>query len=460
MWGVLQGEGREYTRDHLVGHVEANKGAAATANDHGKFKKQFDEWLMVTGRWEEAGALIGKIREQREREQIIGYYLLDEYRHHGKREEQMKALVSRGKATFERYLECARAWDSPLVRSVASACPRTNREVGERLKTQLTREKYDINFGIMYRIRRWSGVENMEWDQHPGRERVGKALIYLLACMMFDIGMRKSNICEGKNRNVNGTNREDREGSGKDSGEDDGRKGESHCQEVGHWEFLVDEPERGERWINGGPEMAEFLQGRENELVTLARSRYVTSKASRKGKGKELSKQAAVVGRRTELEAEFLNLLLNYLRWNRHESKEQPLMKRRKFSKEELNNSEKKTGVNSAKAIRCEDLVAQLKRLATEEGVSESHASAGSFRKGNVSTGVLLGGNAAEEREKELERIRNRGGKWVSKSKTTEAHYLNVKDNRGPMAMVASWEEALTKDQGFEDWKHRQGAGK
>ena len=56
-------------------------------------------------------------------------------RHHGKREEQMKALVSRGKATFERYLECARAWDSPLVRSVAAACPRTKGEVGERLKT-------------------------------------------------------------------------------------------------------------------------------------------------------------------------------------------------------------------------------------------------------------------------------------------------------------------------------------
>ena len=32
------------------------------------------------------------------------------------------------------------------------------------------------------------------------------------------------------------------------------------------------------------PEMAEFLKEGANEYVTLARSRYVTSKASRKGK--------------------------------------------------------------------------------------------------------------------------------------------------------------------------------
>ena len=126
---------------------------------------------------------------------------------------------------------------------------------------------------------------------------------------------------------------------------------------------------------------------------------------------------------------------------------------------EEIANSEKKTGLNVAKSIRCEDLVSQLKKLTKEAGVRDSHASAGSFRKGNVSMEVLLGGNKVEEQEKELEKIRAQGGKWVSKSKTTEAHYLNVKDNRGPMAMVASWEEALTKDRGFEEWKHRQGAG-
>ena len=205
--------------------------------------------------------------------------------------------------------------------------------------------------------------------------------------------------------------------------------------------------------------MSTFLRKNDNEWVTMGRSRYITSKASRRGKGKELSKQAAVVGRRTEVEAEFLNLLLNYMRWNQHESGSQPLMRRRNFSPEEIANSGQKTGRNAEKSIRCEDLVKQLKILTKEAGVRDSHASAGSFRKGNVSTGVSLGGDRIEEREKELEKIRMRGGKWVSKIKTTEAHYLNIKDNRGPLAMVASWEEATTKDRGFEDWKHRQGAG-
>lgn len=460
MWGVLRGEGTEYTRDHLLAHVEANKGAVSTAKDHERFKTQFDEWLKATGRWEEAGELLGNVSKRREREQVIGFYLLDEYRHHDKREEQVKALVSRGKATFKRYLECSKAWDSPLVRSVAESCPRTKGEVGQRLREQLAREKYDMNFGIMFKIRTWSEVTDIRWDQDPGREKVGKALIYLLACMMFDIGMRKSNICEGKEQKGQKDDQEGAEQTGEDSDKEETRKAESHCQEVGHWEFLVGEPGKEERWLWGGPEMAQFVKGRDNELVTLARSRYVTSKASRKGKGAELSKQFAVVGRRTELEAEFLDLLINFLRWNNHGSPAQPLMLRRKFTKEEMANSEKKKGTNTAKAIRCEDLVAQLKRLTKEAGILESHASAGSFRKGNVSTGVLLGGNKAEEREKELEKIRNRGGKWVSRSKTTEAYYLDAKDNRGPMAMVASWEEALKTDRGFEDWKYRQGARK
>ena len=166
------------------------------------------------------------------------------------------------------------------------------------------------------------------------------------------------------------------------------------------------------------------------------------------------------MGRRTEVEAEFLNLLLDYMRWNQHESLGQPLMRRRKLSIEEIANSERKTGANVEKSIRCDDMVKQLKKLTREAGIRDSHASSGSFRKGNVSTGVLLGGTRIEDREKELEKIRRRGGKWVSKSKTTEAHYLNVKDNRGPMAMASTWEEALSKDRGFEDWKHRQGARK
>ena len=158
------------------------------------------------------------------------------------------------------------------------------------------------------------------------------------------------------------------------------------------------------------------------------------------------------------LEAEFLDLLLDYVRWNQHTSRNQPIFLRRKFTPEELANSEKKTGQNGTKSVRCEDLISQIKQLTREAGIRDSHASAGSFRKGNVSTGVLLGEKRAADRENELEKIRQRGGKWVSKSKTTEAHYLNVKDNRGPMAMVTTWEEALSKDRGFEDWKHRQGA--
>ena len=84
--------------------------------------------------------------------------------------------------------------------------------------------------------------------------------------------------------------------------------------------------------------------------------------------------------------------------------------RRRKLTKEEIANSGRKTGLNVEKSIRCEDLVKQLKKLTREAGIRDSHASSGSFRKGNVSTGVLLGGTRIEEREKELEKIRKRGG--------------------------------------------------
>ena len=458
MWDVLRGKGIEYTHDHLVKHVEANKGAVSTSNDHKNFRDQFDEWLEATGRWNGAGSLMGKIKNRREREQVVGFYILDEYKHRGKREEQILATVSRGKSTFERYLECSKAWKSSMAKAVAASCPRTKREVEEKLQGQLEREKYDINFGIMHKIRKWSKVETIRWNEHPGRERVGRAIIYLLACMMFDIGMRKSNICQGKA--PDGTRglgeREEEQKTGSD--EEGRRQEESHCQEVGHWEFLVDEPNRRDEWIKGGPEMVQYLKEQPNETVTLARPRYVTSNASRNGRGKELPKLTAAVGRRTELEAEYLDLLLDYLRWNQPTSKNQPIFLRRKFSPEEIANSDKKTGVNRAKSIRCDDMISQLKALTRAEGIRDSHASASSFRKGNVSTGVFLGERRAADREEELKKIRERGGKWVAKSKTTEAHYLNVKDNRGPMAMVTTWEEALTKDRGFEDWKHRQGA--
>ena len=458
MWDVLRGKGIEYTHDHLVEHVEANKGAVSTAKDHMNFKEQFDDWLEATGRLNEAGSLMEDIKNRKERERVVGFYILDEFRHRGKREEQILATVSRGKSTFERNLQCSKAWKSTLARTVAASCPRTKGEVEEKLRGQLEREKYDINFGIMFKMREWSQVETMRWDEHPGRERVGKAVTYLLACMMFDIGMRKSNICEGKapdgTKEV-GDREEEKE---RDSNKEERRHEESHCQEIGHWEFLVDEPSRGEEWIGGGPDIVKYLEGSPNETVTLARSRYVTSKASRNGRGKELPKQTAAVGRRTELEAEFLDLLLDYLRWNRPTSRSQPLFLRRKFSPEEIANSDKKTGVNRAKSVRSNDMISRLKRLTREAGIRDSHASASSFRKGNVSTGVLLGERRAADREDELKKIRQRGGKWVSKSKTTEAHYLNVKDNRGPMAMVSTWEEALSKDRGFEDWKHRQGA--
>jgi hypothetical protein len=458
VWDVLRGKGIEYTHDHLVEHVEANKGAVSTANDHKNFKKQFDEWLEVTGRWNEAGSLMGKIKNRRERERVVGFYILDEYRYRGKREEQILVTVSRGKSTFERYLECSKAWKSPMAKAVATSCPRTKVEVEDKLRGQLEREKYDINFGIMYKIREWSKVETMRWNEHPGRERVGRAVIYLLACMMFDIGMRKSNICEG--RAPDGTKEQGDRGDEEevDSDGEERRHEESHCQEIGHWEFLVDDPSRKDEWIGGGPEMVKYLERQPNETVTLARSRYVTSKASRNGRGKELPKQTAAVGRRTELEAEFLDLLLDYLRWNQPTSKKQHIFLRRKFSPEEMANSDRKTGINKAKSIRCDDLISQLKKLTREAGIRDSHASASSFRKGNVSTGVWLGEKRAADREEELKRIRLRGGKWVAKSKTTEAHYLNVKDNRGPLAMVSTWEEALSKDRGFEDWKHRQGA--
>ena len=229
MWDVLRGKGTEYTHDHLVGHVEANKGAVSTANDHKNFRKQFDEWLAATGRWNEAGSLMGKIRKRLERERVVGFYILDEFRYRGKREEQILAIVSRGKSTFDRYLECSRAWKSPLVKSVAASCPRTKREVEEKLRGQLEREKYDINFGIMFKIREWSNVEGIRWSHHPGREKVGRAVLYLLACMMFDIGMRKSNICEGKaHKETEETENPDKE-DGKDSDEEELRKEESHC---------------------------------------------------------------------------------------------------------------------------------------------------------------------------------------------------------------------------------------
>ena len=96
--------------------------------------------------------------------------------------------------------------------------------------------------------------------------------------------------------------------------------------------------------------------------------------------------------------------------------------------------------------------------MATRHGVRDSHVSAISFRKGHVTTVMLLTVKERENAEKGLESAINRAGKWAKGSRVPQKHYQAHWDDRGPLALISSWEDGVRIGGGFQGWRIRQPA--
>ena len=150
------------------------------------------------------------------------------------------------------------------------------------------------------------------------------------------------------------------------------------------------------------------------------------------------------------MESEALDLLLNFLRWRGRVPPRTPMLSRPP--------TKGKNGIwGKWKTVGASALVAWIK-AAKRHGVRDSHVSAISFRKGHVITVMLLTVKEREIAEKGLESAISRAGKWAKGSRIPQKHYLAHWDDRGPLALISSWEDGIHIGDGFRGWRIRQPA--
>jgi hypothetical protein len=437
-----------------------------TAGQDG-WKRAFGEWLDSLGVREHTGSLLEYLEPQ-QAESTAAAYILHLIENKGKRAEQLTQMRSMGKAVFDSDRGQGDIWNSPIVTGAAQTGRRSDDENREQHEKRLRNTKYGVNYGVMWGLLDSLGIKDIDWGEEM-HVRKGNAVVEALMCfILFDMGPRKGNV-GGKakttrqekkaeealqaKRNLERALRdiEDPGGATKRDDEEQERMADSHknCA-YQDWEFFVraEAGEEGPKAIRGGTAFTRHLKEHDNSCVVKARAYFVSTKVSGKSmKADAKSTLPATIGRRTELEVEFLELLLNFLRWNDHPDGALPLLWRRPTK-----------GSTRAKFPVVTPVTDRLKRLARENGVAASHAAASSFRKGYASAMQRMNRTQRNQDEEQLKKTQNRGGNWVEGSEVTGQHYMYDENDKGPLALVNTWKEALEFGGGWEDWRERQGA--
>jgi hypothetical protein len=280
-------------------------------------------------------------------------------------------------------------------------------------------------------------------------------LLFMLACIMFDIGLRPSNT-------VDSGPAEQYEDGGDDPEEEEALEiamaREGHCQLNEDWTWAVlyaGQDIENPTLLLGAGTFAAFLATHPNERVLYGSPKFPTGKmTSGRGKNGAQAVTGTMITRRTPVEAEFLDLVINFWRWNGNKTGSSPVFRRRSMS---IDPEGRKYRSGAAKNVRTCDLVELLKTLAEARGVKRAHVSAVSFRKGNLSTCVSLGRQEILDDAREVQSAALRGSKWVATSRVPTNNYLLTSGDRGPLSRVFSWEEARSVGGGVASWITRQG---
>jgi hypothetical protein len=382
-------------------------------------------------------------------------YVKDMYEIKLWRGEQVAKAVANIKSGFLSFSGPHLVWEHVSVRNMVATCRRTPYEVRQDIIKRAAIQKYDINFDIMYDLREATGARNFDWT-NPSKDKVDLVLLFMLACIMFDIGLRPSNT-------VDLGPAEQYEDGGDDPKAEEAlelaMERQGHCQQNGDWTWAVVYPGgdvEDPTLLEGGERFADFLVKNPNKRVLYGSPKFPTGKmTSGRGRNGAQAVTGTMIARRTPVEAEFLDLVINFWRWNGNRTKTSPVFRRRGMKFDPQGNRYRSA---MARNLRTCELVDLLKMLAVARGVRESHVSAVSFRKGNLSTCVSLGRQEILDEAKEVESAARRGSKWVATSRVPTNNYLLTSDDRGPFSRVFSWREARTVGGGVASWITRQGA--
>ena len=415
----------------------------------------------------------------------------------GKRTPQIKAAVNAVKRAFRKqgWHKDRDLWDDPGVREAVAATRYSLEEYKEALRTKARNEKYPMHLEGLAEMHDRLKPYDVEWHQ-PYREEVDRAIMFLLAVLLFDIGMRigtatlkkvrnlgKPNTAAwkpppakipGRNESEVATPNQDEEESGAnqrredgepDGGEDQGEESDSedetettekndpimsHTFVLEDLEFAVLDELGSTQMRRGGRSFVKELRTRSNDWVIWCRVTFDTSKTTNLQKRPKLPRPA-VMGRRSPIESRALDLLLDFLRWRGPVPPRTPLLAR-----PPVRGRNKYMG--GWKTVGATELVKGLKEMARRHNVQDSHVSAISFRKGHVTTVLLLTMKERKDGEIGMQAAIDRAGKWAQGSGVPRKHYLAAWDDRGPLALIHSWAEGIPIGGGFEGWRIRQPA--
>ncbi len=402
----------------------------------------------------------------------------------GKRTPQVKTAVNEIKRAFRKYgwFKDRDLWDDPGVKEAIAATRYSLEEYKAALTIKARKEKYPMHLEALSEMHDRLRPYDVVWD-NPWREDVDRALLFLLAVMLFDIGMRIGMATLKKVRNLGKPNSaawkpppakipgrsETTKGEeplqkveeGEDSEEDSDSEEEAEVKEktdpiLSHTfvledlEFAVLDKSGMVRMIRGGRKWIKELRKNDNHWVLWFRVTFETAKTTNLRKHPKLPRPA-VMGRRSPIESRALDLLLDFLRWRGPVAPRTPLLSRPPLKG-------RNNYMGGWKTVGSTELVKWVKEMARRHNVRDSHVSAISFRKGHVTTVLLLTMKERADAEAGLQAAIDRAGKWAKGSGVPKKHYLTAWEDRGPLALIQSWEEGIPIGKGFEGWRIRQPA--
>ncbi len=313
-------------------------------------------------------------------------------------------------------------WKSHRVDQMVQCGLPNNTEQRASVTKKLALEKYPWNFGVMVEILQQSGAMDGFFRESMTAKEVDRMAHALMLLLMFELGPRMSNITgeNSKQRDLPGPRDDDGEGEEDDDKIWPAAKDMRHAMVWGDWEFEIitlnkegkplwgPDSEYLTEWWRGGPLFYIELR-RRGELwhVRMAKTRFLTGKASRNARNAAAQMKTAEIARRTTPEAFCLEFLVSWALWSG--------MRASKTPGDGLDNVFLRRGIvakgkrATSKKLRATDAVKMVKGMAQAKGVDKGHVASKGMRYGFVCAGYLFFQNEIEARSKAVRSAKERG---------------------------------------------------
>ena len=451
-WGRDRGRGHQreeelgrHTDLALATMYEQRSGGKEGAKDG---SPQWKAWVL----WVDSylpdvllGRFLQMIPGDRERDRWAAAYIVHNVISLDKKEEQITYILDKLRAQFRNHnrLTEVRSLLGDHIEEVRKTASRTSEETRVELKKKNSTVCWAVNIRILVETGDRLGVRNEDWSE-KGMYLKG---IWLGMSIMYEVGVRPSNVVDEGRGNVNKRRQEvldDRERrilAGELSPEaaereiiEDAIKGHGYIME--DVKVVVRINGTIENYHGGTRLYHLLLLGTITKDMVLYLSMTINSqKTTRKQnlkKGPQLSKPA-YIGRRTSLESWYLDFILEWIIHNGPRSGRDHLCVRRAFT------GPKDSGIS--RVIRSKDIVAELRKTASLLNLNPKHFSPKSLRKGYITD--ARNGYVDKMKSTAAHLAVQRGSNWKESSNVPTEVYLEDFDKPGPLGMVDSWEDAL-----------------